>query len=94
MLCTADDYFIVLVHTTSLCTDFSRKTRAQDGEVNHEKSFAGGPVDVEWLQESPRVGAILTAWYPGEMARALLSSLYATTALNPRAWLRGVQMLF
>ena len=36
------------------------------------ESFAGGPVDVEWLQESPRVGAIMTAWYPGEMARALL----------------------
>ena len=40
--------------------------------MNHVERFAGGPVDVEWLQESPRVGAILTAWYPGEMARALL----------------------
>jgi hypothetical protein len=30
----------------------------------------GGPVDVAWLQESPRVDAILTAWYPGEMVRA------------------------
>ena len=47
-------------------------------------SPAGGPVDVEWLQESPRVGAIMTAWYPGEMARALLPASPAT--LNPRAW--------
>lgn len=30
----------------------------------------GGPVDVAWLQESPRMDAILTAWYPGEMVRA------------------------
>ena len=27
----------------------------------------GGPVDVAWMQESPRVDSILTAWYPGEM---------------------------
>ena len=53
---------------------------------------AGGPVDVEWMQESPRVGAILTAWYPGEMARALLMcfsahsmcfSAHSTESLQP-----------
>ena len=27
----------------------------------------GGPVDVSWLQASPRIGAILTAWYPGQV---------------------------
>lgn len=27
----------------------------------------GGPLDVEWLQQSDRVGAILTAWYPGQV---------------------------
>ena len=27
----------------------------------------GGPLDVAWLQESPRFGAILTAWYPGQV---------------------------
>lgn len=30
----------------------------------------GGPLDVEWLQNSPRVGAILTAWYPGQVRTA------------------------
>ena len=51
----------------------------------HPKSniFAGGPVDVEWMQESPRVGAIMTAWYPGEMARAILPSFPAATTTNP-----------
>ncbi len=27
----------------------------------------GGPLDVSWMQESERVGAILTAWYPGQV---------------------------
>lgn len=27
----------------------------------------GGPLDVEWLQRSPRVAAILTAWTPGQV---------------------------
>lgn len=40
-------------------------------------------MDVEWLQESPRVGAILTAWYPGEMARALITSFPATHNPEP-----------
>ena len=31
----------------------------------------GGPVDVAWLQESPRIGAILTAWYPGQVRATL-----------------------
>ena len=30
----------------------------------------GGPLDVAWLQESPRFGAILTAWYPGQVDSA------------------------
>lgn len=27
----------------------------------------GGPLDVSWLQQSDRVAAILTAWYPGQV---------------------------
>ena len=27
----------------------------------------GGPLDVEWLQTSPRVGAILSMWFPGQV---------------------------
>jgi hypothetical protein len=27
----------------------------------------GGPLDVSWLQQSDRVGAILTSWYPGQV---------------------------
>ena len=33
----------------------------------------GGPLDVEWLQTSPRVGAILTAWFPGQVGTAYYS---------------------
>ena len=32
----------------------------------------GGPVDVSWLQESPRIGAMLTAWYPGQVKLQML----------------------
>jgi Glycosyl hydrolase family 3 C-terminal domain len=28
----------------------------------------GGPLDVSWLQQSDRVGAILTSWYPGQVS--------------------------
>ena len=27
----------------------------------------GGPLDVSWLEESPRVDAILSAWHPGQV---------------------------
>ena len=27
----------------------------------------GGPLDVSWAQQSPRVGAIVTAQYPGQV---------------------------
>ncbi len=27
----------------------------------------GGPLDVSWLQQSDRVGAIMTSWYPGQV---------------------------
>lgn len=29
----------------------------------------GGPVDVSWMQNSPRYGSILTAWYPGQVCK-------------------------
>lgn len=32
----------------------------------------GGPLDVSWLQQSDRVGAILTAWYPGQVRVGLI----------------------
>lgn len=27
----------------------------------------GGPIDVSWMQNADRVGAILTAWFPGQV---------------------------
>ena len=32
----------------------------------------GSAVDVAWADASPRVGAILSAFYPGQMARSHL----------------------
>lgn len=49
----------------------------------------GGPVDVAWLQESPRVDAILTAWYPGEMVRARGAVARAPGALRRYGWAAG-----
>lgn len=37
----------------------------------------GAPLDVEWLHSSPRVGAILSAWTPGQ-ARLLCAVLQLT----------------
>lgn len=31
----------------------------------------GGPLDVQVLEESERVGAILTSWFPGQVALSL-----------------------
>lgn len=31
----------------------------------------GGPLDVEWLQLSPRVGAVMSAWFPGQVCKGL-----------------------
>ena len=27
----------------------------------------GGPIDVQWAIESPRVAAVLVSWYPGQI---------------------------
>lgn len=31
----------------------------------------GGPLDVEWLHLSPRVGAVMSAWFPGQVCKGL-----------------------
>ena len=36
----------------------------------------GGPLDVSWLQDSPRIGAIMTAWYPGQVCVFAVSELH------------------
>ena len=28
----------------------------------------GGPLDVSWLEKSDRIGAIMSAWYPGQVS--------------------------
>ena len=28
----------------------------------------GGPLDVSWMHNSDRVGAIMSAWYPGQVS--------------------------
>ena len=40
----------------------------------------GGPLDVEWLQRSPRVAALLTAWTPGQGAAAIADVLFGDVA--------------
>lgn len=35
----------------------------------------GSAVDVEWADASARVGAILSAFYPGQMARSHLPTI-------------------
>jgi beta-glucosidase len=37
--------------------------------------LAGSPVDLSWAQDSPAVGAILQAWYPGEEAGSALADI-------------------
>ena len=27
----------------------------------------GGPLDVSWMDKSDRIGAIMSAWYPGQV---------------------------
>lgn len=40
----------------------------------------GGPLDVSWLQQSDRVGAILTSWYPGQVRCRPVHNLVAPAA--------------
>ena len=42
----------------------------------------GGPLDVSWLQQSDRVGAILTSWYPGQVSRRPLTAAKAPAILG------------
>ena len=42
----------------------------------------GGPLDVSWLQQSDRVGAILTSWYPGQVSRRPLTAAVAAVILE------------
>ena len=42
----------------------------------------GGPLDVSWLQQSDRVGAVLTSWYPGQVSRWPLTAAVASVILE------------
>ena len=42
----------------------------------------GSALDVAWAQGSPRVGAILSAFYPGQEARPLPPPLAASRLLH------------
>jgi hypothetical protein len=44
----------------------------------------GAPLDVEWLQRSPQVAAILTAWTPGQGAAAIADVLFGDVAPGGR----------
>jgi hypothetical protein len=44
----------------------------------------GAPLDVEWLQRSPRVAAILTSWTPGQGAAAIADVLFGDVAPGGR----------
>ncbi|GAB4820706.1 hypothetical protein N2152v2_007752 [Parachlorella kessleri] len=44
----------------------------------------GGPLDVEWLQTSTRVGAILTAWFPGQGGASLADVLFGRASPSGR----------
>ena len=52
----------------------------------------GGPLDVSWLEESPRIDAILSAWHPGQvsfpldlLAAGLQNRTHAVNATRLRA---------
>ena len=45
----------------------------------------GGPLDVEWLQRSPRVAAILTAWMPGQASARACACACACDAVRAAA---------
>ena len=52
----------------------------------------GSAVDVAWAEASPRVGAILSAFYPGQMARAYPTLPYpdpqfACLTLDPTSYM-------
>ncbi len=47
----------------------------------------GSALDVAWAQGSPRVGAIISAFYPGQEARPLPPPLAAVTWRG--GWLAG-----
>lgn len=42
----------------------------------------GGPVDINLLQQSPRVPAILTAWYPGQVRAPSSPPLHCPVSLH------------
>ncbi|KAK9802811.1 hypothetical protein WJX73_010724 [Symbiochloris irregularis] len=44
----------------------------------------GGPLDVSWIQNSPRYGSILTAWYPGQGASGVLDVVFGKVSPGGR----------
>jgi len=47
----------------------------------------GGPLDISDMQASPRVGAVLTAWHPGQYGSTVVADIIFGKTSPSGAWL-------